>query len=174
MESNGQSENVSFCLVFRAFWQINSTASWPTVPPPPHMPPSLAPWNSWCVTGSTISHFFPKALQLLLLNPSFLIPCWSKLHLNIRIGNLASVHLSPLNILLISEREKGGWRFSFLCGRNNNLVLVYSPPEATYRAGTTLATHPLSQLLPLEREAFVIINLLPNNVKAKQTERLSH
>ena len=42
MENNGQSEIVSFCLVFRAFWQINSTASWPTVPPPlPH--PSGAP-----------------------------------------------------------------------------------------------------------------------------------
>ena len=36
MKSNGQSEIVSFCLVFRAFWQINSTASWPTVPPFPH------------------------------------------------------------------------------------------------------------------------------------------
>ena len=35
-------------------------------------PPPLR--NSWCVTGNTISHFFPKALQLLLLNPSFLPP----------------------------------------------------------------------------------------------------
>ena len=33
-ESNAQSVIASFCLVFRAFLQINSTASWPTVPPP--------------------------------------------------------------------------------------------------------------------------------------------
>ena len=33
--SNGQSDIASFCRIFRAFWQINSTASWPTVPPPP-------------------------------------------------------------------------------------------------------------------------------------------
>lgn len=31
VDSNGHSEIVSFCLVFRAFLQINSTASWPTV-----------------------------------------------------------------------------------------------------------------------------------------------
>ena len=30
-ESNVQSAIASFCLVFRAFWQINSTTSWPTV-----------------------------------------------------------------------------------------------------------------------------------------------
>ena len=35
VESNGQSKIVSLCRAFRAFWQINSTASWPTVPPPP-------------------------------------------------------------------------------------------------------------------------------------------
>ena len=32
--SNGQSDIAAFCRIFRAFWQINSTASWPTVPPP--------------------------------------------------------------------------------------------------------------------------------------------
>ena len=32
--SNGQSDIASFCRIFRAFWQINSMASWPTVPPP--------------------------------------------------------------------------------------------------------------------------------------------
>ena len=30
--SNGQSDIAAFCRIFRAFWQINSTASWPTVP----------------------------------------------------------------------------------------------------------------------------------------------
>ena len=29
--SNGQSDIAAFCRIFRAFWQINSTASWPTV-----------------------------------------------------------------------------------------------------------------------------------------------
>ena len=82
-------------------------------------PPS--PQNSWCVTGSTISHFFPKALQLLLLNPSFLLPCCSKQHPNIGIENLASVHLSPVNIhtqafLLTSERDKGVGTFLFCAG----------------------------------------------------------
>ena len=28
------SSSVSFCLVFQAFWQINLSASWPTVPSP--------------------------------------------------------------------------------------------------------------------------------------------
>ena len=31
MENNGQSDIVAFCCVFRSLWQINSTASWPTV-----------------------------------------------------------------------------------------------------------------------------------------------
>ena len=43
VESNGQSEIVSFCLVFRALLQINSTASWPTVPPPLRRPVGF--WN---------------------------------------------------------------------------------------------------------------------------------
>ena len=47
-----------------------------------------------------------------------------------------------------------GWQFSFLW--NNNLVLVYSPPEPTHRgAGSTLATHPLSSL-DREREKLLL------------------
>ena len=57
-----------------------------------------------------------------------------------------SLTLSLRSLLgLVLERDKrvALWQFSFLVN-NNNLVLVYLPLEATHRAGTTLATPPLS------------------------------
>ena len=80
MENNGQSDIVAFWCVVRSLWQINSTASWPTVPPPDPNSGNLVlfsdvkiqdlkiTWGRGTVKSSIHWHFWRNRLFLLTKN----------------------------------------------------------------------------------------------------------
>ena len=57
MENNGQSDIFAFCCVFCSLWQINSTASWPTVPPPL--------WTMFKKTARLVKRYIPYSSKII-------------------------------------------------------------------------------------------------------------